>query len=184
MDEHDLRADDLNHKIFISHSAKDQALIYDLASELSKKGIEVFAPRFELAPESDLRDRVFPQIDEASCVLAIFLSDGESSQWGDRELEYAHNAGKPIIPFVEKGLRPTGFLKAEEYICIDRRSRRSILDSIYSVMKYVEKLEGDEETKRNVMIAGSVFLALLLLNHERQLSEMGKDESMPYPGKR
>ena len=50
----------MSYKVFISHSTKNQKLIYYLAQLLNEKGIEVFIAEWRLSPGVDLRIKVFP----------------------------------------------------------------------------------------------------------------------------
>ena len=157
----------MGYKVFISHSIADPHLVYRLGNELARRGIDAYIAEFEPAPGTDLRRKIFPQIDKADCVLAIVTSNSDNSEWLNQELGYAYAAEKPIIPFVEDGIKPRGVLEAKEYIPFDPADRQSIFDAVRTASTYIENLKAGKELKNNILIAAIIFLGLLLWRREQ-----------------
>jgi len=91
-------------KVFISHSVHDIAAIRQLAQELDNNGIEPIIAEDVPEPGVELTEKVQEKIREATVFLVVFTEQSIRSKWVRKELEYAEQLKKPIIPLKEEGL--------------------------------------------------------------------------------
>ncbi len=151
------------YKIFISHSARDQGLVINLANILRRFGIKVFVAEWYLAPGERIDKKVFQQIDKSDSIIVLLTRDGLRSKWVHQEIGYALKAGKPIIPLVEKGTdaKDLASLKGREYIEYDPHRPDQ---SMVRVSNYVKSMKlRKEEQGKKLLVAGGILAFLLLL---------------------
>ena len=151
------------YKVFISHSTRDQGLVIAFANLLAKFGVEVFVAEWYPTPGEPLDKKVFTQINNANCVVALLTKDGIRSNWVQQEIGYTLNTNKPLIPLVEKGMafQDLAALQLKEYIEYDpfQPQQALIRASAYINSLKLEK----EEQEKNLLIAGAILAFLLLL---------------------
>ena len=107
----------MDFKVFLSYSAapEEQALVWRLQTLATAEGINVYVP-----PRAHLRlasgksspipaGTIRRQIDSSDCVLAI-LANGLNSEV-QKELSYALEKGKVIVPIVAEGTGHANFLR-------------------------------------------------------------------------
>lgn len=152
------------YKVFISHSTRDQGLVISLANLLSKFGVKVFVAEWYLTPGQRLDQKVFEEIGNSDCVLALLTRNGIRSNWVQQEIGYALNSKKIIIPLVEKGVAPRdlGALQDKVYIEYDPYQPRQALIKTSSYVKSL-KLKKEEQAKA-LLVAGGILAFLLLLS--------------------
>ncbi|PIX15702.1 hypothetical protein COZ71_09710, partial [Candidatus Desantisbacteria bacterium CG_4_8_14_3_um_filter_40_12] len=109
------------YQVFISHSTQDRGLVIALANVLTKFEIKVLVAEWYLTPGEPVSKKVFDEIEKSDCIVALLTRDGMRSNWVNQEIEYALNAGKPLIPIVEKGVNVNELvaLQGKEYIEYD-----------------------------------------------------------------
>lgn len=149
------------YKVFISHSTKDQVLVLNLAQRLKKLGVGVFVAEWNPAPGERLDTKVFTHINNADCMIVLLTKNGIRSNWVHQEVGYAIRAGKPVIPFVEKGIdnENLGALQGREYIEYDPFHPEQALNRAST---YVNSLKlRKEEQGKILFILGVIYLFLL-----------------------
>ena len=152
------------YKVFISHSTRDRGIVVSLANLLSRFGVEVNVANWYLMPGARIDEKVFQQIKESDCVVALLTQDGIRINWVHQELGYAINAGRQIIPLVQRGTDPTSLasLQGREYIEFDPREPQQAL---LSTSGYVQSLKlNKEEREKALLVAGGILAFLLLLS--------------------
>ncbi len=150
------------YKVFISHSTQDQGLVINLAKLLQWLGGEVFVAEWYLSPGERLDTKIRRQIRDADCFLVLLTHNGIRSQWVQQEIGIALEAGKQIIPIVEKGtdLRTLGILQGREYIEYDPLSPSQALAE---VVKYVNSLQLKRKDQKKLWLIGAGILAFFML---------------------
>jgi len=151
------------YKVFISHSTCDQWLVMTLANILSKFGVQVFVAEWYLAPGEKLSKKVFTQIENSNCVIALLTQNGIRSNWVQQEIGFALKTKRLLIPLVEKGLaaKELGALQGTDYIEYDPSYPKEALVRTSTYVKSL-KLRKDEEEK-TLLIAGGIIAFLLLI---------------------
>jgi len=150
------------YRVFISHSTQDQGLVISLANLLSKFGVEVFVAEWYFTPGERLDEKVFEQIKNSDCIVALLTRNGLRSNWVQQEIGYSLQQDKPVIPMVEKGIEPKDLaaLQGREYIEYDRYQYQQALSKLST---YVKSLKLKKEDKEKVLLVLGGLLAFLLL---------------------
>lgn len=148
-------------KVFISHSTGNVETVKQIAGYLQTSGIEAHVSEWYEQPGATLENKVATLIDQSDCVIALMTAEGDRSKWVHQEIGYAKSAGKRIIPVVEEGITPTGFLIGIEYV---RFKRDEPLDAINRLARYLKDLAArkEEEEIGNLILAGlAIFFGIL-----------------------
>ena len=150
----------MSFKVFISHSTADLSLVQQLQYWLEMNGIETYLADLYPQPGAILASKISNAIDQSNCVIAFLTQDGARSQWVHQEIGYAKKAGKLVIPVVEEGIPPTGFVEGVEYI---RFNRENPTDAINSIVNYLKRLKADKESGEMLVAGFLILLGLLVL---------------------
>jgi hypothetical protein len=86
------------YNVFISHAAKDSAVVHEIASILGESGFESFTDN-ELAPGADWSDAIWEALAESRALLAIVSPAGLTPRMGI-EIGAARAWHKPIYAVV------------------------------------------------------------------------------------
>lgn len=154
------------YKVFISHSTRDQGLVISLANLLSKFGVEVSVAEWYLAAGEPIDQKIFEQIENSDCVIALLTQNGVRSNWVHQEVGYSLKNKKPLIPIVEKGIdaKDLAALQGKEYIEYDHSHYEQALIKSSGYVRSL-KLKKDQQEK-TLLIAGGVLAFFLLLYGE------------------
>jgi hypothetical protein len=112
-------------------------------------------------PGVPLSQKIAEAIRASDCVLALMTYDGERSQWVHQELGYAKAQEKIIIPVVEEGITPGGFIEGVEYIRFSRYDPYGAITEAVNCLSAVKFRK--EEEKRKAIAGLMVFFGLLAL---------------------
>lgn len=145
-------------KVFVSHSTADLGLVQQLQYSLETNGIETYLADLHPQPGDTLASKISKAIEQSNCLIAVLTRDGARSQWVHQEIGCAKGVGKLVIPVVEEGIPPTGFVEGVEYI---RFNRENPADAINSIVNHLKRLKTNKEA-RETMVAGFLILLGLL----------------------
>jgi hypothetical protein len=88
--------------IFLSYSRSDADFTAALSDALHTTGHKIWMDTEGISGGEDWRERIGNAIDESKLVLAVLSPEAFNSSWVRRELSYADNVKKPILPVVYK----------------------------------------------------------------------------------
>jgi hypothetical protein len=92
----------MSSHLFISYSRSDQQYARRLAAELRSRGFAVW-----IDDQIELGERwwreVVQAINECAALILLMSPAAAASEWVEKELMLAHNAGKPIFPLLLQG---------------------------------------------------------------------------------
>jgi len=151
-------------KVFISHSTADLGLVQQLQYSLETNGIETYLADLHPQPGDTLAIKISNAIEKSNCLIAVLTRDGARSQWVHQEIGYAKRAGKLVIPIVEEGIPPTGFVEGVEYIRFDRENPANAIDKIVA---YLKSLKADKEAGEMLLAGFLILLGLLALTSKK-----------------
>jgi TIR domain len=84
---------------FVSHSSSDDRYVQEMVQYLRTLGYdEVFNDGHTIAPDELLWTRIEKGIRECDAVVVILSHATVKSQWVDREVQFARDHGKKVIP--------------------------------------------------------------------------------------
>ena len=150
------------YKVFLSHSARDKNLVMALARLLEKFGIELFVADWVLSPGKRLDQKVLGAIRGSDCMVVLLTPNGLRSNWVQQEIGIALQAGKLVIPIVERETddRDLAALKGQEFIEYDPRQPEQALTKAATFVSS-QKLKKDQ--REASLVAGAIVAFLLLL---------------------
>lgn len=90
----------MTHKVFISYSRKDQDTADYLCSSLKENGIEYWIDKEGLYSSSNYKELIVDAIDVSKAVIFISSENSNASINVIREIGYAVNMNKPILPLM------------------------------------------------------------------------------------
>jgi predicted regulator of Ras-like GTPase activity (Roadblock/LC7/MglB family) len=93
----------MSKHIFISYSRKDVDMMRQIDKALRMKGIKTWTDDQLVPGTSQWKTAIEKGIEEASAVVVLMSPDAKSSEWIDRELEYARMRQMAIIPLLVRG---------------------------------------------------------------------------------
>jgi hypothetical protein len=118
--------------VFLSHSVneRDRPILTRLESEWRRAGAEVYLAEREFAPTTVSQ--------KADVVVVLLTQAGTASSWVSAEVGIALELAKPIVPFVEEGVDPTGPIRERDQI---RFNRRNPEEAIARTTRFLESLK-------------------------------------------
>ena len=76
-------------QVFLSYSDADRGFARQLASQLSKRGCEVWDPSDQLFPGDNWPLKIGEALQESKAMVVLLSPDSMKSEWVRREIEYA-----------------------------------------------------------------------------------------------
>ena len=73
--------------VFISHSSKDSAFAFTLATELLRNDLPVWLDTFELSIGDDLLKKIFPAMHQSNCMIVLLSKNYNKTIWTKKELD-------------------------------------------------------------------------------------------------
>ena len=124
--------------IFISYSRNDKSLVYPIVEQIEKElGIKCWIDLNGIKSGEEFEEIIIQAIDECKIVLFMLSDNSLKSKWTKREVYYAEDEGKRIIPVLVDGDKLRGWYKFHfgnvDYI--DIRSKEQI-EKLISNLKY------------------------------------------------
>lgn len=90
----------MTHKVFISYSRKDQDIADYLCNILKENGIEYWIDKEGIYSSSNYKELIVDAIDVSKAVIFISSENSNTSINVTREIGYAVNRNKPILPLM------------------------------------------------------------------------------------
>jgi hypothetical protein len=109
-------------RVFVSHSTIDVRIIKQLKNSLKTKGIEAYIAELHPQAGKPITSKIKWGIESSHLVVALLTKYGSNSHWVSQEIGYAERAGKLIIPIIEEGVTPTGFMLGIEYFLLKKNN--------------------------------------------------------------
>lgn len=146
--------------VFISHSVAPQELgiVYAIANEGAKRGMNPFIPDRDWDPKREIPERIQPYLKGTDYILAIATSSGFQLEWLNKEVTEGEKEQKPLLIIADRGLEVPQKLA---HIWIDRANPAK---TIHRVSEHLEKFGKDKEMNKLLTwigIGGLLFLLLL-----------------------
>lgn len=130
------------YRLFLSHSLSpwELGIIYAVAEEAAKRGIDLCLPDREWNPSTGLPGHITHYLQGANCLLAIATRDGQHLDWLNTELREADRLGVESIILKDPELPYTGRALVVD---IDRGDLtgtvKQAIDSLSQVLKAREQ---------------------------------------------
>lgn len=90
---------DINkYDLFLCYSRQDAAMVRHIADILSKSGYRYFIDVEGIQSGALFGEKIIDAIDQSKCLLYFHSVNSNNSQWAERELMYALDKNKTIVP--------------------------------------------------------------------------------------
>ncbi|MFX1399022.1 MAG: toll/interleukin-1 receptor domain-containing protein [Promethearchaeota archaeon] len=163
-------------KIFFSHSTKDNRLVIGLKKKLEDNyNIEVYLAERDYQLGKSLPQKIMENIDSSKYFLIIYTFNGNSSRYVQQEIGYwfGKNGYRNLIPFVERGIQPEGFLQSAEYIEFNRHNLNIGIENIFNYLNQ-RIAERNQQIRTIGLGIGLVGIASLVIYG---LSKLNKEDN-------
>lgn len=116
----------MEYDVFISYSRKDFDEVSALLETIRKEvpGLSVWFDLNGIESGDDFEDKIISAIDDSSYILFALSDNSLESEWTKKEVMYAKNTGKRVVPVLLKGaqLKKWFLFKFGTVDCIDSTS--------------------------------------------------------------
>lgn len=138
---------DLHDEFFESHKIpQDTPIAKKLKCYLEKSGFKGFVAEEDVRPGINLwDDKIYPSIDQCKALIVIWTKNSQRNQASiEREVKYAKEKNKPIIPIIERNLKvPKIISSEEEYFQVQKITDEDLIKIVTTINKRYES--GDYE---------------------------------------
>ena len=100
----------MKNPIFVSYSRKDKEIVFPLVQNLeSELKVKCWIDRDGIHSGDEFRDKIIQAIDNSEVVLFMLSDNSDSSSYSKKEVDYAKNTIKKIIPIIVDGGKLRGW---------------------------------------------------------------------------
>ncbi len=92
----------MGKRVYISHSAVDQAYVDRLAAHLAEAGIETWHDAETLRSQG-LHTQAQQHIDDSAAFIVIMSPEALASEWVNNDLYFANSRSKTVVPILLRG---------------------------------------------------------------------------------
>ncbi len=89
--------------VLISYPRKDQWIMRTLRAEIEKAGFSVWVDEKLEPGKLTWQQAIAREVEVSRCVVVIITANTKPSEWMEREVQYARNNGKVVIPVLVTG---------------------------------------------------------------------------------
>jgi TIR domain len=101
----------MNHRVFISHAGAQKKYATSVADGLESTGIPCWIAPRDLGAGTDWVDKIPAAVEDADLVLVLLSREALVSDWVDRELNWAVEKRRPLLPAVLGQVEPSPRLR-------------------------------------------------------------------------
>lgn len=151
----------MGYKVFLSHSMgeADRDLVAQLAGVIQSHGVECYIASRDYQPGHALPEKIGANLRASDSLVVLLTTGGVHRPWVNQEIGYAQGIRKLVIPVVEVGVEPDGFLTGIEQVQLDRSNPANGLEILGT---YLAGLRQKKETTE-LVIATAVVAALIVI---------------------
>ncbi len=149
-------------RVFLAHKASlgDSPLVTAIQDVLKEIDVECFVAENYREPGKLITEKVEEAILSCNVVIALWTEAGAASAFVNQEIGFARGRRKPVIPFVEAGVKLKGVLYGMDVI---EFSKDAVEKAAESLVDFVDGLKLEESQKQIVMAICLVALGALVL---------------------
>lgn len=150
----------MGYRVFLSHSMaeEDRDLVAQISAVIQTHGVDCYIAARDYHLGRSLPEKVETNIRSSDSLVALLTQGGAHRDWVNQEIGFAQGQRKLIIPVVEVGVEPGGFLAGIEYVQLDRGNAAHGLQVLGT---YLAGLRQQKETTQ--LIAAAVVAALIIV---------------------
>jgi hypothetical protein len=154
------------YKVFLTHSSKNMDMVLSLGSMLKSANVEVYIAELNPEPGADLNEKIKRNLSDSDAVLVLLTDEGIRSDWVWREIKYAIQLSKMIIPLIEKAIVIPSLLKDIDCLIFDRNDYMAAYKLINERISALGARKIDliaVKTQQNMMEIRNTDTALIIL---------------------
>lgn len=162
-----------NYDVFISYSRKDFEEVNALKSMLEKRilGLSCWFDMDGIESGEQFSDKIISAIDRSVILLFAISKAAMASEWTKKEVTYARNTNKKIIPVLLNGAKLESWFLFEygQVDCIDINDSRQVEKMIGNLSKWFgkEKVDAEKEDYINIHVNSASDLSLAMAEYNR-----------------
>jgi TIR domain len=101
----------MNHRVFISYAGAQQEYAFGVCAALESDAVPCWIAPRDLGPGTDWVDAIPAAVERADLVLVLLSREALLSDWVDRELNWAVEKRRPLLPAVLGDFEPSPRLR-------------------------------------------------------------------------
>jgi len=136
------------YKVFISHSVRDIQYVKLLEMILKRCNIEAYIAERDEQYGRILSQKIKRNIENSDTVLVLWTRNSKHSAYVNQEIGYAEKCSKRIVPLVEEGVTPAGFLEGREYASFNEYNIKEAMEKIAAYLK--QKMKEKEALEMSI----------------------------------
>jgi hypothetical protein len=133
-------------------------LVAQLAAVIQSHGIECYIASRDHQLGREIPEKIATNLRSSDSLVALLTEGGAHREWVNQEIGFARGIQKLVIPVVEMGVEPVGFLAGLEYVRLDRKDPGNGLQVLGT---YLAGLRQKKETTE--LIIGAAVVAALIV---------------------
>jgi hypothetical protein len=130
-----------NTDIFLSYHKRDNEFVQKFKKSLEDSGVSVWLDSSHIRVADKLKDKIYRAIDHASYVIPVISTKSLNSDWLEREVNYAKELNKTMIPLRLDGIEH-GVLQRlnmfgdvfEDIVSVEVEDRNNFSDTVYKII--------------------------------------------------
>lgn len=150
----------MGYQVFLSHSMgeADRDLVAQLAGVIQSHGVECYIASRDYQLGHYLPEKIAANLRSSDSLVVLLTNGGAHRDWVNQEIGFAQGLKKLVIPVVEVGVEPTGFLAGIEHLQLDR------VDPAHGLQELGGYLAGLRQKKETTeLIIGAAVVAALVV---------------------
>ncbi len=132
-------------QIFLSHATADSIIACEIRSRLGHLGVSVYLAEHDNQAGTLLADKVTDALRASDLTVALLTPAGFNSVFVQQEMATAREAGKLVIPLVDRSIPnfDLGLLYGIEYIALDPEEPSGALESLSERVASIARAQAD-----------------------------------------
>ncbi len=160
-------------KVFLSHSGGDAEVASMFRNQAAAAGMEVYLAEHDVQPGGSLAGKIRTAIRQSDAIVVLLTKSGAASAYVHQEIGVAIEAGRLVIPIVERGVSTLAMLGGIEYISLDTahpegaiRDLTRFLTGLAEKMRHDEVLARRQQQKEMLVLLALLVMVLVALSTE------------------
>lgn len=127
-------------RVFLSHSHPDKQVVRRIARSMDAYGIAVWLDERELRLGTELLPAIRDHIIDSDILMVVASRASAASTWVERELDFAVQAGKPVLSvFMDAGLKHA---RLEEHLWADASNPQQFAEVLRDLIREIHRRSG------------------------------------------
>jgi hypothetical protein len=151
------------YKVFLSHSARDAALVAGIKAQIEVLGIAVYLFEEHAEPGRSITSKIQDAIRTHDALLALVTPSSSTSGYVHQEIGYALGQGKPAVAIVTPGVDSTvlAMLNDSEYVRLDPASPLIGMSILLAFLQ--RQAAARRQKEQEELLLAMAVIALLLI---------------------